>query len=55
MTILTRKEVVESILKSINDMLETIPPERRAKVLAAMCNSIAGMPIVYDPEEEKKK
>jgi hypothetical protein len=53
MTVLTRKEVIESMLKSINDMLETIPPERRAKVLAAMCNSIAGMPIVYDPDEEK--
>lgn len=52
MTILTRKEVIERMMKSIDDMLETIHPERRAKVLAAMCNSIAGMPIVYDPEEE---
>jgi hypothetical protein len=54
MTIFTRKEVIESMMKSINDMLETIPPERRAKVLVAMCNSLAGMPIVYDTEEEKK-
>lgn len=55
MTILTRKEMIESMLKSMNDMLETIPPERRAKVAVAMLNSIAGYPIVYDPEEEKKE
>lgn len=55
MTILKRKEVIERILKSINDALETIPPERRAKVAVAMLNSMAGMPIVYDPEEEKKE
>ena len=54
MTVLTRKEVIERILKSMNDMLETIPPERRAKVAVAMLNSMAGMPIVYDPEEKKE-
>jgi hypothetical protein len=52
MTILTRKEVLESMVKSINDLLETIPPERRAKVLVGICNSMAGMPIVHDPEEK---
>jgi|GEM_PF-3334805 hypothetical protein len=53
MTILTRKEMIESVLKSVNAALEKIPVERREAVCAEMLNSIAGIPVVYVPGEKE--
>jgi len=53
MTILTRKEIINSVLKSVNEALEKIPVERREAVCAEMLNSIAGIPVVYVPGEKE--
>lgn len=47
MTILTRKEMIDSVLESVNEALEKIPVERQEAVCAEMLNLIAGFPVVY--------
>lgn len=49
MTILTRKEMIDSVLKSVNEALEKIPVERQESVCAEMLNLIAGIPVIYVP------